>query len=68
MSKIEEMAMDAYPVNKMAGYGCAYDANALQRDGYIKGANAVLSEIENTYNKGGAIAVIWLVRELKGKE
>ena len=43
-----------------------HPAKAFEQ-GYEKGANAVIEEIEKVYSTKGAIGVIELIRELKGQ-
>ena len=69
MGKIKEMAWKYVDDKRDTDIGTVniqFDCFDMV-DAVMYGANAVLSEIENTYNKGGAFEVIQLIRELKGK-
>ena len=76
---IKELALEAYPIKMVKTYGylpggdiTEKDENLLERMAIEKGANAVLSEIENAIKEcelGGSpyAAVLDKIKELKGK-
>lgn len=69
---IQEMAEKIYPVFIGAGLGCTVDYNEISRRAYIKGAYAVLEEVEkaiassdNSLAKLDAVAEV--IEKLKEK-
>lgn len=65
---IEEMSLKAYPDNKVRLQKVCY--GEIQRQAYLKGARAVLEEIEKAWNSSSIgfiaeMAVIDKIKELK---
>ena len=73
MSKIEEMANSTYFLQQHSGWltdeelGDVEYGIKVRREAFVKGAKAVLEEIEKAYYKGGAVEVVELIEELKKK-